>query len=485
MSKLAMFVLAAAMTTFACGSEEHDQSAMADMPADEHAGHTPEEHAQMLAAEQAEEASDEHAGHTPEEHAQMLAAQQAQDATDEGAQHTPEEHAQMLAAEQEEESSMEGMSAAEHAMHMGGGGGTTDSTGAAVRNPVHLNADQERSLGIVYTTVGRSTLSRSIRTVGLIRAPEPNVADVTPKVDGFVEELFVATTGESVRAGQPLLSLYSPSLVAAQEELLTARRLLDRIDSTAENAWENANAMLEAARRRLTYWDITPEQIDQIESTGTVTKTMTLVAPRSGIVLDKAVLEGQRVMAGMLLYRIADLTELWIEGELFEQDLQHVNVGSMAHMGVAAYPELHVMGRVNFVYPTVDPATRTNKVRVSVANRDLRLKPGMFATIHFDAVVGEDIIAVPTEAILATGERNLVFVRLADGMLYNREVTLGARAGDNIHVISGLSEGEVIVASANFLVDAESRLASAGAMAGMDHGEPPETPQPASEHQHD
>ena len=264
MSKLAMFVLAAAVTTFACGSEEQDQSAMADMSADEHAAHTPEEHAQMLADQQAQDSADEHAGHTPEEHAQMLADQQAQAAADEHAGHVAE-------PQQEEESSMEGMSAAEHAMHMGGGGGTTDSTGAAIRNPVHLNPDQERSLGIVYTTVGRSTLSRSIRTVGLIQAPEPNVADVTPKIDGFVEELFVATTGESVRAGQPLLSLYSPSLVAAQEELLTARRLLDRLDSNAGDAWENANAMLEAARRRLTYWDITPEQIDQIESTGTVT----------------------------------------------------------------------------------------------------------------------------------------------------------------------------------------------------------------------
>jgi Cu(I)/Ag(I) efflux system membrane fusion protein len=240
--------------------------------------------------------------------------------------------------------------------------------------------------------------------------------------------------------------------------------LLDRIGSNTGEAWENANAMLEAARRRLAYWDITSEQIDQIERTGNVTKTLTLVAPRSGIVLEKNVLQGQRIMAGMKLYRIADLTEVWIEGELFEQDLQHVDVGSMAHMDVSAYPGRHVMGRVSFVYPTVDPQTRTNKVRVSVSNRDLSLKPGMFATIHFDAVVGEDIIAVPAEAILVTGERNLVFVRQDDGMLYHREITVGARAGDDVHVLSGLSEGEMIVMSANFLVDAESRLASAGAM---------------------
>ena len=457
MNKLVIPIVAVVFLTSACGGGDQDHSAMADTPADEHAGHTPEEHAQMLAAEQEQAAADEHAGHTPEEHAQMLAAEQEQGGADEHAQHAAQ-------TQQEEESPMEGMSAAEHAMHMGGGGGATDSTGAAIRNPVHMSPDQERSLGIVYTTVGRKTLSRSIRTVGLIETAEQNVADVTPKIDGFVEELYVATTGESVRAGQPLLRLYSPVLVAAQEELLTARRLLDRIDANSGEARENANAMFEAAQRRLGYWDITPEQIDQIEATGNVTKTMTLVAPRSGIVLEKRVFEGQRVMAGMQLYRIADLTEVWIEGELFEQDLQHVSVGSMAHMDVSAYPGRHVMGRVSFVYPTVDPTTRTNKVRVSVTNRDLSLKPGMFTTIHFDAVVGEDIIAVPAEAILVTGERNLVFVRQDDGMLYHREITVGARAGEDVHVLRGLSEGEVIVMSANFLVDAESRLGSSGAM---------------------
>ena len=442
MIKLAMPIAAAAILTAACGGGERDGYQLEGTTSEEHAQHTAGEH-------------DEHAGHA-------------------------------AGAAGEAESPLEGMTAEEHAMHMGGGGGATDSTGAAIRNPVHLSPDQERSLGIVYTTVARGTLTRTIRTVGMIAAPEPNVTGVTPKIDGFVEELFVATTGEPVRAGQPLLSLYSPALVAAQEELLTARRLLDRIDSNAGDARENADAMLEAARRRLAYWDISAEQIGRIEATGTVTKTMTLAAPRSGIVLEKRVVEGQRITAGTMLYRIADLSEVWIEGELFEQDLRHVHVGSMAHMDVSAYPGSHVMGRVSFVYPTIDPATRTNKVRVAVANRDLRLKPGMFATIHFDAVVGEDIITVPAEAILATGERNLVFVRQSDGMLYNREVTLGARAGDTVHVIDGLSEGEVVVASANFLVDAESRLAGAGVMAGMDHGEPTETPPPSpTEHQHD
>jgi Cu(I)/Ag(I) efflux system membrane fusion protein len=386
-------------------------------------------------------------------------------------------------------SPMEGMTAEEHAMHMGGGGGAMDSTGAAVRNPVHMTAEQQRALGIVYATVQRSALSRTIRTVGNIEAAEPNEAAVTLKIDGFVEELLVASTGEAVSEGQPLLRLYSPKLVAAQEELLTALRLAARIDSSAGETWENATEMLAAARRRLAYWDITPEQIERVEQTGEITKTLTLVSPVTGIVLEKNVVEGQHVTAGMQLYRLADLREVWIEGEVFEQDLQHVREGSTAHIEVAAYPGVHVMGRVSFVYPTVDPATRTNRIRVTVPNRDLRLKPGMFTTFYIDAVIGAEELVLPTEAILATGERDLVFVREPDGMLYSREVLLGSRAGDLVQVLGGVSEGETVVASANFMVDAESRLASAGmSMAGMDHGVPDSTAaqsSPTMEHHHD
>ncbi len=341
--------------------------------------------------------------------------------------------------------------------------------GAGDRQPVHLSAEQERALGVVYVTVGRETLTRSIRTIGRIEAAEPNVADITPKIEGFIEQLFVATTGETVRRGQRLLTLYSPELVAAQEELLTARRLAAGIDSAAGESWRAARAMLEASRRRLVYWDITTEQIDQLESTGEVTKTLTLVAPVNGIVLEKDVWEGQRVMPGMRLYRIADLTEVWVEGEVFEQDIKFVVEGAQAHMEVAAYPGEHVMGVVSFVYPTVDVQSRTNRVRVTVPNRDLRLKPGMFATIFFDVQVADEALTVPMEAVVVTGERNLVFSRDEDGMLEAREVVLGARAGERIAILSGLSEGERIVGSANFLVDAESRLGGAGGMPGMQH----------------
>lgn len=389
---------------------------------------------------------------------------------------------------EEEPAPMGGMTAEEHArMQAGGIQGATDTTGAALREPVHLTAAEERALGVVYTTVRRETLDRTIRTVGRIEAPEPNLLDMTPKIDGFVDKLYVDFTGQTVRRGQPLLSLYSPMLVSAQEELLTAKRLAAQVDSSAGEAWTRAQALLGAARRRLAYWDITAEQIARIERTGEVTKTLTLVAPFDGIVLEKMVVEGQQVMPGMRLYRLADLSSVWIEGEVFEQDLQFVRVGSQAHIEVAAYPGKHLMGRVSFVYPTVEERTRTNRVRVTVPNSDLRLKPGMYATLFFDAQIGGDAVTAPIDAVVVTGERNVVFVRDAAGMLTPREVVLGARGGDRVQVLRGLEEGETIVASANFLVDAESRLgrgaASMPGMAGMSQ----ETSPPVTEggHRHD
>ncbi len=344
-------------------------------------------------------------------------------------------------------------------------------TAQARRGAVHLTADQERALGVTYMTVGRASVSRTIRTVGRIDAPEPNIADITPRIEGFIERLHVASTGETVRRGQALLTIYSPELVAAQEELLTARRLAARLDPGAGEAYANAQSMLDAARRRLAYWDITDEQIERLEASGEVTKTMTLVAPAGGIILEKDVFEGQRVMPGMRLYRIADLSTVWVEGEVFEQDIQFVELGAETHIEVAAYPGEHLMGTVSFVYPTVEVESRTNRVRVTVTNPGLRLKPGMFATVFFDVQAIRDDVAVPLDAVIVTGERNIVFVRDVEGTLTPREVVLGARAGDLVQILEGLLVGETIVASANFLVDAESRLgATGGAMPGMQHG---------------
>lgn len=380
----------------------------------------------------------------------------------------------------EPESDAPVMAEMDHSQHQMGAGGATDSTGAMVREPVTLTAAQERALGVVYTQVSRSPLETTVRTVGQIEASEEGIAEVTPKIDGFVERLFVNTTGEAVRRGQALLTLYSPELVTAQQELLTAVRLRDRFAPGSGPARENAERMVEASRRRLDWWDISDAQVEQLLSSGEVTRTLNLMSPVSGVVLDKPVVQGQRVNAGERLYRIADLSEVWVEGDVFEKDIRFVTEGSVAHIEVAAYPGRHLMGRVSFVYPTVDRGSRTNRVRVTLPNPELDLKPGMFATIFFDVRIDDDAVVVPVEAVVVTGERNLVFVREPNGTLRPQEVVLGPSAGDRVEILQGLVPGEEIVASANFLVDAESRLAATGAggMPGMQHGSH-EMPAPA------
>ena len=343
------------------------------------------------------------------------------------------------------------------------------TSGPSDRQAVRLTVEQERALGVVYMTVEERVLQRTIRTVGRIGAMEDMVANVTPKIDGYVEKLFVATTGAAVLEGQPLLTVYSPELVAAQEELLAANGLASRVDPAATEARERALTMLNAARRRLSYWDITEQQIMRLEATGEVSKTLTLVSPVSGIVLEKNVVEGQRLTAGTPLYRIADLSEVWVEGDVFEQDLQFIREGAQAHIEVSAYPGEHLMGLVSFVYPTVDVLSRTNLIRVTLPNPDLRLKPGMFATLFFDSPMSRATVAIPTEAAIITGERNVVFVRDSEGVLHPREVVIGTNTGDWVEILSGVDVGETIVQSANFLVDAESRLAGTAGMPGMQH----------------
>src|SRR5690348_1632721 len=260
-----------------------------------------------------------------------------------------------------------------------------DTGAASARQPVHLTPAQAQAMGVTYAVVERGPLQRIVRTVGQVAAAESRLADVTTKIDGFVDQVFVDATGMAVRRGQPLLTLYSPMLVAAQEELLTAKRLAASVDSSDGEAWRQARSLVEAARRRLAYWDISEDQIERLERTGEVTKTLTLVAPFDGVVLEKMVVAGQSVMPGMKLYRLADLSTLWIEGEVFEQDLAYVQVGAPARVELVAYPGRSFAGRVSFVYPVVDGQSRTARVRVTLPNPGGTLKPGMYATLLFDA----------------------------------------------------------------------------------------------------
>lgn len=318
--------------------------------------------------------------------------------------------------------------------------------------------------------------------MGQVAIDETRMRTIAPKVDGWVERLYVDATGQSVAVGQPLLAIYSPMLVSAQEELLLAKRLDADVTAAGGDARQNASSLLASARRRLAYLDIPQSEIDEIERTGEVHKTLTLRAPAGGFVLEKNVLAGQKIMAGDALYKVADLGTVWIEGEVFEQDIADVRLGQLVHADFAALPGEHRTGRISYVYPTLDAETRTARVRIAMPNGDGRLKPGMYATIRIAGTERTNVLTVPRSAVLATGERSIVFVRDSTGLLDPREVAVGASNDERIEILQGLSPGETVVSSATFLVDAESNLGTAlggmGNMPGMDMTTPPK-PLPA------
>ncbi|MFZ5623323.1 MAG: efflux RND transporter periplasmic adaptor subunit [Gemmatimonadota bacterium] len=314
-------------------------------------------------------------------------------------------------------------------------------------------------------------MEREVRTVAQVSYDETRVATVALKVDGWVEQLFVNITGQPVRKGDPLLDLYSPMLVSAQQELLIARRLVSEVAAGTPSAQAGADELLRAARRRLAYWDVPADVVAAIEQSGQVRKSVRFVAPVTGIVVEKLVLAGQRVMAGEPLYKIADLSRVWLEGEVFEPDLPSARVGLAVTAEFAGLPGVERSGRIIYVYPTVNPETRTGRIRVELSNADLTLKPGMYATIRFKAPT-RTVLSVPRSAVLATGERNIVFVADTSGMFTPREVRLGASTDDRVEIISGIAAGDRVVASGTFLLDAESNLGKAlggmGNMPGMD-----------------
>jgi len=349
--------------------------------------------------------------------------------------------------------------------------------------PVMLSRDQAQRIGVTYAMATVAPLNREIRTVGQVTFDETRVKAIAPKIDGWVEHLHVDFTGQAVQAGAPLLSLYSPMLVTAQEELLLAKRLQADVASGSEDARRSALELLSSARRRLAYWDIPASDIARIERTEEVERTLTLRAPVGGFVIEKNVLEGQKIMGGESLYRIADLSTVWVEGEVFEQDLASVRLGQRAVAELQALPGQEFPGRITYIYPTLNPETRTARVRVELPNPGLRLKPSMYATFRVTGTARPNTITVPRSAVLATGERSLVFIKRADGMLEPREVKVGLANDARVEILRGLAAGDTVVASATFLVDAESNLGSAmggmGNMPGMDMTSPTTKTAPA------
>jgi Cu(I)/Ag(I) efflux system membrane fusion protein len=324
---------------------------------------------------------------------------------------------------------------------------------------VRFTAEQLRTFGVTFGTVEQRVLTDEVRTVGMVNFDETRMAGVTPKFSGYVERLYVDFTGKPVRRGEPLVEIYSPELVAAQEELLLAARLDQNLSQTnVPGVPRGTTNLLAAARQRLRSWDITDAQIEQILRTGRAQRTMTIFAPVSGIVVEKNILAGQAVQAGQPLYTIADLSEVWVEAELREADAGLIAEGDIATIEVSAFPGRPLRGRVEYIYPTLQQQARTLKARIAIANPDGRLKPGMYATVRLQAP-GRTALTVPTSAMLDTGERRVVFVDMGAGRILPVEIETGRVAGQYTEVLSGVEPGQRVVTSAQYLLGSESNLA--------------------------
>lgn len=343
--------------------------------------------------------------------------------------------------------------------------------GGAAQSTVQLTASQIRQFGVTFGTAEVRPFETRVRTTGTVTADETKLTEVAPKFGGFVERLYVAATGQSVRRGQPLMDVYSPELVAAEAELLVAGRLERSMGASSVPGVAGASSdLVAAATRRLQLWDISDAQIAEVLRTGMVRRTLTLSAPASGIVLQKNVVQGQAIQAGQTLYTIASLADVWVDVALREQDAGAVRAGTRAIVELASFPGRPITGRVAFVYPTLDSAARTIRARVQVANPDGRLKPGMYATVTL-ATAARAALTVPASAVVNTGARALVFVDMGGGgaegtAVMPRDVVLGRVAGDDAEVLSGLEPGQRVVTSAQFLIDAESNLGEV--MRGME-----------------
>jgi Cu(I)/Ag(I) efflux system membrane fusion protein len=335
------------------------------------------------------------------------------------------------------------------------------ASGVPGRTTVVLSPEKRRMLGVRTEPVRRTTIDGTFRTVGRVAVDERRVHHIHPKFEGYVERLNVDFTGRFVQKGEALLEIYSPELVATQQEYLLALRAQTRTkDAATAGVAEDGAALAASARRRLQLWDISAADIARLEQTGEVRRRLNLYAPMNGYVLEKTVLHGMRVTPMDSLFLIADLEAVWVLADIYEQDLPRVTLGAKAEIRASHVPGREWSGRVAFIAPVLDEATRTIKVRIEVPNQDAALKPEMFADVvlHYG---GESALAVPESAVLDTGRRQIVFVDRPDGTLEPREVTLGAKVGEIFPVRSGVVEGENVVVSANFLVDSESSLKAA------------------------
>ncbi len=343
-----------------------------------------------------------------------------------------------------------------------------------------------QKMGVRTAPVTKGPLRRVIRTVGAIDYNETALADVTTKFKGWIENLYVDSTGKQVHKGEPLFDIYSPELYTAQNEYVLAMNQ------------SSAGGLRSSAQQKLKLFDISEDQIAELEKTRKPQRTLRVNAPIDGVVVEKMAVKGQMVDAGMKLYRLADLGIVWVQSQIYEQDLGLLELGQEAEVSLSYLPDRRFRGRITYIYPTLDEKTRTARVRMEFHNPGFFLKPGMFATVEIHAELEPEALLVPDAAILRSGDKNTVFVALEGGKFEPRTVTLGPR-GENaqIQILSGLNEDERVVTSGQFMLDSESQLreaiqkmlnpTSAASVTPAEHAEhvvaqpsPPPAPQPSS-----
>jgi Cu(I)/Ag(I) efflux system membrane fusion protein len=327
---------------------------------------------------------------------------------------------------------------------------------------VEVPTDKQQMIGVKTVKAAIRTMNRVIRTVGRVEFDEKKLTTANTKIEGWIEKLHVDYVGRYVQKGEPLAEIFSPELVATQQEFLNILRWANqgkgvKDDRTAMLLVKDAQTLLEAAKERLRLWDISDEQIGQIERTGKPIRTLTVYSPAGGYVLQKMAVQGMRVMPGEKLFDIIDLSSVWIVSDIYEYELPLIKVGQTARIGLSYFPGKEFSSRVDYIYPSLAGETRTAKVRFTIPNPDGALKPQMFTNVEIKINLGSRLV-VPSEAVIDTGVRQIIYVDKGDGYFEPREVMTGLKVEDFVEVTAGIKAGEKVASSANFLIDSEAQL---------------------------
>ena len=347
-------------------------------------------------------------------------------------------------------------------------------------NQLGISLDKVQKLGVKSEAAVLRELDKTLRVTGRIEIDERRTYTIAPKFEGWVEHLYVNTTGQAVTKGQPLFDVYSPDLVSTQREYSLAMQGLASLQQADDEAKQSMQQLATASATRLKNWDIAVAQ-SGVSVSSEARPRVTFHAPATGIVLEKKAVQGMRFMPGEMLYQIADLSTVWVIADVPEQDIGRVQLGSRAQVTADAYPDRSFDGKVAFIYPTLNSATRTVQVRMEIANPKGLLKPAMFASAQIEAGKAGKVLTVPASAVIDSGTRQVVLVRLAEGRFEPRAVALGSRSDNYVEVLSGIAEGEQVVTSANFLLDSESNLKAA--LGGMSELAAPNAPPTVPEQQ--